>query len=352
MILTTLIATAAVALPKPATENVIFVMTDGLRHQEVFSGAERALMEPIKSEPFLKAYWRETPEERRQVLMPFTWSVIAQKGQLYGNRALGSDALVTNGHKFSYPGYNETLSGWADPRINSNAARPNPNVTVLEWIHGQPGFKGKVAAFGSWVVISSIVNKERCGFPVNVAFEPFHELKGNQIVEGINRVKADVPRTWGEVESYDTLTFNTAFEYLKAKKPRLLFLELIETDAWGHGNKYDQYLDAAKRVDGYLAKLWDYVQKTPQYRDKTTIIVTTDHGRGDGPQWTSHGANIKDAEYTWMMFLGPDTKPLGERKNVTPVTNGMVAATIARLLGFDFHSFQPKAAAVVADAVN
>lgn len=352
MILTTLLAVSAIGLTKPKTENVIFVMTDGLRHQEVFTGAEKALMEPIKSEPFMKRYWREDANERRKVLMPFTWSVIASQGQVYGNRALGSDSLVTNGHKFSYPGYNETLTGLPDPRVNSNAAKPNENVTVLEWIHGLPGFKGKVAAFGSWVVISSIVNKARCGFPVNVAFEPFTELKGNKIIDGINLVKKDVPRTWGEVEAYDTLTFNTAFEYLKQRKPRLMFLELIETDAWGHSNKYDQYLDAAARVDSYLAQLWDYVQRTPQYKDKTTIIVTCDHGRGYDKQWTSHGASIKDSEFTWMLFLGPDTKPLGERKNVSPVTNGMIATTIARLLGFDYHSTQPKAAAAISDVIN
>lgn len=352
MVISTLIATVAFALPKPATENIIFVMTDGLRWQEVFTGAEKALMDPIKSDPFMKRYWRESEAERRAILMPFTWSTIAKQGQIYGNRKLGSDSLVTNGHKFSYPGYNETFTGSPDPRINSNAAKPNENVTVLEWMHRQPGFNGRVAAFASWTTLAAIINRDRCGFPVNVGFEPFKGLPGNQVVEGINRVKADVPRTWGEVESYDTLTFNTAFEYLKAKKPRVLFLELIETDAWGHSNKYDQYLDAAVRVDSCLAKLWDYVQRTPQYRNKTTIAVTCDHGRGEGAQWTSHGASFKDAEYTWMFFIGPDTKPLGERKNTAPVTNGMMAATLARLLGQDFISFQPKAAAAIADVLN
>ncbi|MGI8992391.1 MAG: hypothetical protein ACR2I2_22775, partial [Bryobacteraceae bacterium] len=41
---------------------------------------------------------------------------------------------VTNGLNFSYPGYSETLCGFADPRIKSNDKVPNPNVTVLEWL--------------------------------------------------------------------------------------------------------------------------------------------------------------------------------------------------------------------------
>jgi hypothetical protein len=352
MVVATLIATLAVGLPKPATENVIFVMTDGLRWQEVFSGADATLMEPIKSEPFKKRFWRDSENERRQILMPFTWGAIATQGQIYGNRRAGSDSFVTNGHNFSYPGYNETLTGAPDPRVNSNSPKPNENVTVLEWLHRQRGFEGRVAAFASWTTLSAIINRDRCGFPVNVGFEPFLGLRGNQIIEGINKVKSEIPRTWGEVEAYDTLTFNTAFEYMKAKKPKVLYIELIETDAWGHGNKYDQYLDAAARVDSYLKKLWDYAQSTREYRGKTTLVVTCDHGRGEGKQWTSHGASIPDTKYTWMMFLGPDTKPLGERKGTAPVTNGMVATTIARLLGLEYSSFQPKAASAIADVLN
>ncbi len=127
-----------------ATENVILLMTDGLRWQEVFGGAEEALMtkEPggVKDVESLKAeFWRDTPEERREALMPFFWKVMAKQGQVFGNREKGSYAKVTNGMHFSYPGYNETLCGFADPRIDSNDKVPNPNVTVFEWLNRQAG---------------------------------------------------------------------------------------------------------------------------------------------------------------------------------------------------------------------
>jgi len=97
------------------TENVIVVMMDGLRWEEVFRGADPKLIN--KHDPkFLGAtsqrtsrarelYWRDTPEQRRQALMPFLWSVMASQGQVFGNRDLGSDSHVINHHKFSYPGY-------------------------------------------------------------------------------------------------------------------------------------------------------------------------------------------------------------------------------------------------------
>ena len=90
-----------------------------------------------------KLYWHSTPQERREALMPFLWSTIASQGQIFGNRDLGSESQVTNGLNFSYPGYNETLTGVADPRIHSNDNVPNPNVTVFEWLNAKPAFRGQ-----------------------------------------------------------------------------------------------------------------------------------------------------------------------------------------------------------------
>jgi hypothetical protein len=68
---------AAAAPPENhKTQNIIFVMTDGLRWQEVFRGADAALMNKelggVTDIPALKQrYWRESAKERRELLMPF-----------------------------------------------------------------------------------------------------------------------------------------------------------------------------------------------------------------------------------------------------------------------------------------
>src|SRR5690349_3743969 len=87
-------------LAAPRTKNVIVVMTDGLRWQEVFQGADAALMNKENgavSEPeaLKKEFWRDPPTARREALMPFLWTTIAQQGQIYGNRTAGSEAWVT-----------------------------------------------------------------------------------------------------------------------------------------------------------------------------------------------------------------------------------------------------------------
>lgn len=337
---------SAFAQPAHKTQNVIFVMTDGLRWQEVFRGADPALMNEasgVSNVPELKRhYWRATPEERRAALMPFLWQTMAPGGQVFGNRDLGAQAYVTNGLNFSYPGYNETLCGFPDPRIRSNDNVPNPNVTVLEWLHRKAAFHGQVAAFGAWEVIASIVNGERAGFTTNAGYAPFTAQPMTPALELLNRVKAET-RVWDD-EPFDSFAFHTAMEYLKLHKPRVLYLSLGETDDWAHAGKYDLYLESAHRVDEYLKELWETVQSMEQYRGKTTLIFSTDHGRGLAPEaWKSHGEKIPESKYIWMAFLGPDTRALGERSSIPAVTQNQIAATLAGFLGEDYRAEIPNA---------
>ncbi len=72
--------------------------------------------------------------------------------------------------------------------------------------------------------------------------------------------------------------------------------------------------------------------------------MTTDHGRGPTrADWTDHGKGVPGAELVWVGVLGPDTPALGEREAVE-VTQGQVAATIARLVGEDLNAASPRAA--------
>jgi len=349
-------ATADPAAPR-ATENVILLMPDGLRWQEVFSGADETLLtkEPggVRNVDAVRAaFWRDTPEARREALMPFLWGEVAKKGQIYGNRDKGSPAQVTNGMHFSYPGYNEVLVGYADPRIDSNDKNLNPNITVFEWLNRKPPYHGKVAAFGCWDVFPYIFNRERCGFLINAAFEPLVVNPSNARIDMINELKAQTSRNW-EHEPYDSFIAQSAFEYLKLRQPRVMFLSLNETDAFGHEGKYDQYLYSANRADASLKQLWELLQSIPQYQGKTSIIFTVDHGRGDAPiDWKSHGKKIAKSEFIWLAAIGPDMAPLGERTNTPQITQSQVAATVAAMLGEEYSAAVPQAAPPIADLLK
>jgi hypothetical protein len=351
----------AQALAGHKTENVIVVMMDGMRWEEVFRGADAELTKTQGPEALGEGkeraalaeqrYWKAAAAERRAALMPFLWGTVARDGQIFGNRDLGSDAHVANPLHFSYPGYAETLTGFVDPRIDSNDNKPNPNVTVLEWLNKQPEFAGRVAAFGAWEVFDGIFNKGRCGFPVNAGYTPLTEIEETPELKLLNALKAETVRIWPD-EAFDPVPFHTAVEYIKAKKPRVVFLGLGETDDWAHAGSYAEYLNAAHLNDGYIQALWEMVQRMPEYAGKTTLIVLPDHGRGVGAKWTSHGGEIAESRETWMAFLGPDTAALGERKHGPVVTESEVAATLAALLGEDYRAAVPQAGAPIRDVVG
>lgn len=339
------------------TENIVFVMTDGLRWQEVFRGAEAALIHPKNTvaagvEKVRREYWREGAEARREALMPFLWQVVAKDGQIYGDRDKHSDAYVTNGLNFSYPGYSETLCGFVDPGIRSNDKVPNRNVTVLEWLSEKTQYHDKVAAFAAWDVFPSILNSNRAGFPVNAGYDPLLTLTGNPRIDLLNRLKSEGPRVWDE-EPFDSITFYTAMEYLKERKPRILFISFGETDDWAHAGNYTEYLNAAHRVDSYIKTLWATLQTMPEYQNKTTLIFSPDHGRGTGHRaWKDHGEKLPDSKYIWMAFLGPDTPALGERTSVAAVSQNRIAATLALFLGENYLQDVPKAGPPIADVLR
>src|SRR4029077_4723912 len=105
--------------------------------------------------------------------------------------------------------------------------------------------------------------------------------------------------------------------------------------------------------DHFVEELGHTLQGLPAYRDQTTFIITTDHGRGSGPiDWKDHGVEQPGSENIWIAALGPDTAPLGERAHTAPVSQAQIAATVAALLGKDYGQAVPAAAAPIAEVLS
>lgn len=341
---TTLVAQAPAVAPE---RHVILVTIDGLRWQEVFRGAEQRLISKeagnVKDvEKITAAYWRETAEERRSLLMPFFWNTIVREGQVFGNRDRNSKARVKNDQHFSYPGYSEILCGFPDARITSNDKVPNPNINVLEWLSRRPPFTGRVAAFCSWDVFPYILNVDRSHLPVNAGWNPLSVAADASTLATTNDIMDHLPRVWDGVR-YDAFTLLGAREYLQQKRPRLLFVSLGEPDDWAHEGRYDLYLTSTRTCDRMIEELWTLVQSLPEYRGNTSLVLVVDHGRGRvGDEWKSHSNNIPGSDEIWMAVMGPDTPALGERLDVE-VTQSQIASTVAALVGEDYRAVVPEA---------
>lgn len=330
------------AIAQHKTNKIVIVTLDGLRWQEIFRGADSSIINsPLTQDKkgIKTLFWNDDVAARRKMLMPFLWTTIAKNGQLYGDRDLGNKEEVANPYYFSYPGYNEIMTGFPDTRVNSNDKVYNPNVNVLEFINKQKGYQGKVAAFSSWDVFPYILNDKRSGLLVNSGIDNL--ATSNPEVAMLNKMQHQMLSPVGDDVRPDVLTYQFAKQYIIANHPKVLYIAFDETDDYAHGGFYQFYLKQAHNEDKMLADLWNALQSDPFYKDQTTLFITCDHGRGDeNPNaWRSHGTEVKNSQQTWFAVIGPDTPA----KGIMPASEKTLyhkqfAQTFAELLGFDFKS--------------
>ena len=341
--------------PDPAASRVVLVTLDGTRWQDLFGGVDLDILRstsgetPVEQTETYRRFWAATPEARRAKVMPFLWSrLAAQEGFLAGNRRAGSRMQVANTMRFSYPGYSELLTGAPhDEVITSNDNRRYGFLTVLEWLRRDLGLPTSgVAAFGSWETFNYIAEREEGTITINAGFEDFEHPDPE--IRTLTALQHLTPNGFHGAR-HDVYTFRFGLAHLQTARPRVLYLAFDETDDWAHLKRYDLVLDTLHRTDRQIEQLWTWLQADPEYRGRTTLVLTVDHGRGRTPaDWTEHGASVDGAEETWLGCFGAGVTARGESAVAGPLETRQVAATIAALAGRDFRAAVPEAAAPIA----
>jgi hypothetical protein len=349
-----------------ASKNLVIVTIDGLRWQEVFNGADNTL---LNNENFVKKtsllnekFWDNSQVKRRELLMPFLWNTIEKQGVLIGNRNIGSNMSVSNNWHFSYPGYSEIFTGITDNSINSNKKIANKNISFLEWLNNKNQFtnnKKNIAAFGSWDVFPYIFNTQRSKLYVNAGFMPASGYPLSEQSKLLNKLQTEIPSPWHNVR-FDSFTHRYALDYLREVKPRVMAISYGETDDFAHDGRYDQYLLSAKQTDTFIKQLWETIQNIKEYKNSTTLLITTDHGRGSSEKdWQHHASKqaiheymknlnqfpegIEGSQHIWFAAIGPEIKPQGQIKTAIEITQNQIAATALRILGENPINFNPNA---------
>lgn len=339
--LATCLLWASGASASPAFEpKVVLITLDGVRWQEIFRGADpqitadkRFVNPDIRQDVVDPAY--VTVDDRGAALTPFLHELTAGQGVLVGDRDKGECAKLANDLWFSYPGYSEFLTGRPDPALVRNDKFPNPDVTFLEYLDGLPTFAGQVAAVGTWDVFPYIINTARALVPVNAGFKGAYPT--------------------------DVRTAREGLKLLRSHK-RALFIAFGDSDEFAHAGDYAHYLMAIERGDEFLREAWRLIQSDPYYRDQTTLIVTTDHGRGESPveAWREHGSarafqlNPTEApqfndtgaigsDNVWIAALGPSVvkSAVSARQGVC-FHSGQIAASALTALELDWKTFRPR----------
>ena len=320
--------------PAAKSRHLFVITIDGFRWQEVFTGADPQLVgnAAYVADTVLtrQLFWDSSIEARRRKLLPFFWGTIAQNGRLYGNRLSGNKVNVRNFYKISYPGYNELFTGHTDAIASPNLPVENPHINVLEYLNETSEYRGKVAVFTSWNVFPFILNEARSKLPVNSGYAS-SAGQGDAVAGLIDSVQLTMRQS---KTRHDELTYLSAREYIAVHHPSVVFIGFGETDEMAHQGRYDLYLEKAADIDRMIADLWYMVQTDPYYKDSTTLLITTDHGRGWKPnKWTTHGFWAKGSGEIWIAMLGASIRPEGELRTRGQVYQKQLAATMASLLG-------------------
>ncbi len=325
------------------TRNLVLVTADGLRRQEIFAGVDPLLMREKtahmdQAEELRRRYWAETPEERRRKLFPFLWGTLVPRGVILGNHSKGSIVTVTNRYRVSYPGYSEILTCRSqDDAIRNNDPVQNPLPTVLEFVRRAWNLpRGRAALFSSWDRFVHIGEHTPGSIFLNAGYA---DSDATRRLAELSRMQHEILSPWDEVRN-DYFTLEMALDYLKTFQPRILYISLGETDDWAHARRYDRVLTSARYFDLALERLWTTLQSLPEYRDRTSMIVSVDHGRGATlDDWHSHGDKVRGAEFIWIAALGPDTPAAGEAAGVPEVHQRDISASLLSLAGLDWRAF-------------
>lgn len=323
-------------------DNLVIVTVDGLRWQELFRGIDQELMASrasgVKREAdhaLMHRLWDGDPKIRRARLFPYFWGQLAGEGVLFGNRDLGSEVSVTNSVLKSFAGYAEILTGQAlDSAIKSNAPIKMPVPTILEVLKQRLSLaKEDVALFASWARFHNIAARDASQLVINAGYDVLEDYPENEKVRSLNRRQFEQLTPWAEVR-HDYITCELALEYMRMKKPRVLYLGLGETDDWAHDRRYPRVAWASSYFDTCLKDLMTLLDTATHYQGKTLLVITTDHGRGRTvDDWSEHNKKVPGSDEIWIYLRGPGISASGEVSGGKRVEQRDIAPSILKLLG-------------------
>jgi len=354
-----LLGPTVLAAQSAPERRVILVTFDGVRTEEFFGGLDSVILSADRrysgvedSARLRRDYGRDTPEARRHAVMPFFWDSLAPTGMVFGDTTRGSRVSITNPHGFSAPGYEEILTGHWQSDVTSNDRVRYTHRTVLEIVRERLRLRPQdVALFGSWENLREYGASRDGAVLINAGYDTLPTTLSTPTSRLLQRLQQRALAMW-EGSRLDAFTGGMGLEYLRSRQPRLMYFSFDDTDDLAHNRRYDRVLDALHSLDDFLRELSHTVDSLPAYRGRTTIILTTDHGRGHTPaDWSDHGADVEGSRKIWLGVFGPFTPRVGVVSGGSEIHQAQVSATILEALGLDPTLLGPEAEPPVPGAI-
>lgn len=263
------------------TQNVFLVVIDGIRNNEAF--------------------------ESGNTYMPFLWDSLRHQGTIYTNFQNRGITVTNAGHSTLVTGVRQLLP--------NNAGVPAPlrpeEPTMGEYYRKALGIaKEKVFYISGKNTIWR--------YPVSLYPGYGYDYAPSILLSSAN----------------DSTTWRAAQQVIDQYHPSLSYVLFAQVDGQGHSGDTAKYLNSIRRVDSLIFLLWKKIQNDPLYHNRTTIIITSDHGRHDDAHggWKNHGDYCHGCRHIPFIAIGPDIKAdtaiaiVHDQIDIVP--------TIAHLLGF------------------
>ncbi len=303
-------------------KNVILLMLDGVRCKEFFGKVDKKLRKKfkIKQKTTFDKFWN---------------SDLPNQGVIFGNKSKGS-SMVVKGEPCSLPSYATIFKG-SESKLNDNYKGRVSTETIAEKIKKELDLKKEdVATIASWDNINQAVQHKKGTIYTNCGPQKIKIYKDDPIIKHINNKQIDDEPSWAYGSRYDKYTWDHAIHYLKNVKPRFMFISLNDSDGSMHHGMYKEYIRSLNDYDKQIMELVELIDTMKEYKNKTTLVITTDHGRGETnnkDEWKDHSSKIPGSEDIWMYVRGPYIKKRGFMKHMYPIDTTIIYPIIEYSMG-------------------
>lgn len=270
------------------TEHVVIVVIDGTRWSET---------------------WGATPG-----LIPNMSTVLKPRGSFLPKFYNDAYTYTNSGHAAILTGVNQPIDNYGDELP--------ANPSIFQYYLKQTG----KPATAAWIVSS----KDKLHILADTQRPDWKGTFQPSVNAGVNGP--------GSGYRMDSLTLVEALRVLTTHRPNLMLINFMEPDGYAHAGNEENYIRGIVRGDRYVKQLWDFLDGQEPFKGKTTLLITTDHGRhldGIDGGWMEHGDNCAGCEQIYLLALGPDFR---KGEIATRYTLVDIAPTVAHLLNFRMDS--------------
>lgn len=264
----------------------------------------------------------ESWEERRVVIIVIdgariseTWNDPVRRLIPEQNQLASEGILFTNfynlGPTLTLPGHTAITTGHYENVINNGKELPSHHSIFQSFLrdHSLPPEKAQL-----------FTGKSKL------------DVLGN--CKDINWFKSYQPKV-NAVDRLDAETKEEVLFRMKQDQPLLTLVHFKGPDIAGHADDWDGYISALRETDEYVGEIWDFLEEDKFYQGKTTLLVTSDHGRhttGINSGFGEHGDACDGCRHIFLLAKGPNL-PKGEV--ITSIYEQVdISSTVAQLMGF------------------